>query len=145
MSRPVIVVDDAIAYAEPALAELGELHRVRAAALPELLARIRADALIVRSVTAVDPALLDRAATLRLVATATAGTDHLDRASLAARGITVASAAGCNAQAVAQWVVAALEYTRPRVAPAFADAPIGIVGLGNVGSRLARLLRALGR
>lgn len=145
MRRPVIVVDDAIAHAEAALGGLGELHLVRAASIPEQLSKVRADALIVRSVTRVDAGLLDRAPRLGLVATATAGTDHLDAAALDERGITVASAAGCNAQAVAEWVVAALEFARPKLAPMFDDAPIGVVGFGNVGSRLAALLRALGR
>ena len=145
MSAPLIVVDDAIAHVEAALGELGELHRVRAASIPERLSRVQADVLIVRSVTRVDAGLLDRAPSLRLVATATAGTDHLDLDTLGERGIQVASAAGCNAQAVAEWVVAALQFVQPTLAPVFDDAPIGIVGFGNVGSRLARLLRALGR
>ncbi|HLT36100.1 MAG TPA: hypothetical protein VK034_07435, partial [Enhygromyxa sp.] len=71
MPEPVIVVDDAIAHVEVALGSLGELHRVPAAAIPELLGRVRADALIVRSVTKIDAALLDRATDLSLVATAT--------------------------------------------------------------------------
>jgi erythronate-4-phosphate dehydrogenase len=145
VSRPVIVVDDAIAHAEVALGELGELHLVRAASIADALARVRPDALIVRSVTGVDAALLDRAPSLGLVATATAGTDHLDRRALAERGIAVASAAGCNAQAVAEWVVAALDFARSRLPPSWAGAAIGIVGGGQVGSRLAALLRALGR
>jgi erythronate-4-phosphate dehydrogenase len=145
MSPPVIVVDDAIAHGEAALGQLGELHRVPAAQIPELLGRVRADALIVRSVTRVDAALLERASSLRFVATATAGTDHLDLDELAARGITSASAAGCNAQAVVEWVVTALELAQPRLSAQLMAGPIGVVGCGNVGSRVARLLRALGR
>lgn len=145
MPAPVIVADDAIAHAEAALGPLGDLRRVPSAAIPQLLGRLRADALIVRSVTKVDAALLDRAVGLRLVATATAGTDHLDLHELAARGITVASAAGCNAQAVAEWVVAALVFAEPRLAPELMAGPIGVVGFGQVGSRVVALLRALGR
>lgn len=138
MARPLILVDDAVAHAEAAFGELGELHPVRAADIPEALARLQPEALIVRSVTTVDAGLLARAPSLGFVATATAGTDHLDHVSLAARGITVASAAGCNAQAVAQWVLAALTVCA-------AAGPVGIVGFGQVGSRLAALLRGLGR
>jgi erythronate-4-phosphate dehydrogenase len=145
MRKPVIVVDDAIAHSEAAFGPLGELHQVPAAAIPEQLGRVRADALIVRSVTKVDAALLDRATSLRFVATATAGTDHLDVAELAAREITSASAAGCNAQAVAEWVVAALVLAQLRLSPQLMAGPIGVVGFGNVGSRVAKLLRALGR
>ncbi|HVH98493.1 MAG TPA: 4-phosphoerythronate dehydrogenase [Enhygromyxa sp.] len=145
MPRPVIVVDDAIAHSEAALGPLGELHRAPAAELPSLLGRVRPDALIVRSVTQINAALLDRAPSVRFVGTATAGTDHLDLAELAAREITTASAAGCNAQAVAEWVVTALELAQPRLSPQLLAGPIGVVGFGNVGSRVAKLLRALGR
>jgi erythronate-4-phosphate dehydrogenase len=144
MPAPVIVVDDAIAHSEAALGALGELHRVPAAAIPEQLGRVRPDALLVRSVTKVDAALLDRATSLRFVGTATAGTDHLDLVELAARGITSASAAGCNARAVAEWVVAALVLAESRIAPQLLAGPIGVVGFGNVGSRVTKLLRALG-
>lgn len=144
MPAPVIVVDDAIAYAEQAIGPLGELHRVPAAAIPELLGRVRADALIVRSVTQVDGAMLDLAPNLGLVATATAGTDHLDRRALSDRRITVASAAGCNAQAVTEWIVAALAFAEPRLPAEIVAGPIGVVGFGEVGSRLTGLLRGLG-
>lgn len=141
----VIVVDDAIAHAESSLGPLGELHLVPAADIPAVLGRVRPDALIVRSVTRVDANLLDRASSLRFVATATAGTDHLDQVELARREIAVSSAAGCNARAVAEWVVAALELVGSRLSPALAAGPVGVVGFGHVGSRVAALLRALGR
>jgi erythronate-4-phosphate dehydrogenase len=142
---PVIVVDDAIAHAQAAFAELGDVHLLPSPAItPAALTRLEADALVVRSVTRVDAALLDAAPRLRFVGTATAGTDHLDLDALAQRGISCASAAGCNAQAVAEWVVAALTVVWDRLQAEIARMPIGVVGFGNVGSRLARLLRALG-
>jgi erythronate-4-phosphate dehydrogenase len=141
----VIVVDDAIAHAQPAFADFGEVHLLPSTAItPETLARLHADALVVRSVTRVGAALLDAAPNLRFVGTATAGTDHLDLDALARRGITCASAAGCNAQAVAEWVVAALTVVWDRLPAEISTMPIGVVGFGNVGSRLTRLLRALG-
>src|SRR5690606_26033042 len=73
------------------------------------------------------------------VGTATAGIDHLDTHALDQRNIAWASAAGCNAQAVAEWVLAVLTVTLDQI-----PGPIGIVGFGNVGSRLARLLRGFG-
>jgi erythronate-4-phosphate dehydrogenase len=142
---PVIVVDDAIAHAQAAFAELGDVHLLPSPAItPAALTRLEADALVVRSVTRVDAALLDAAPRLRFVGTATAGTDHLDLDALAQRGISCASAAGCNAQAVAEWVVAALTVVWDRLQAEIARMPIGVVGFGNVGSRLTRLLRALG-
>jgi erythronate-4-phosphate dehydrogenase len=142
---PVIVVDDAIAHAQAAFAELGDVHLLPSTAINrETLVRLDAEALVIRSVTRVDAALLDATPRLRFVGAATAGTDHIDLDALAMRGITCASAAGCNAQAVAEWVVAALTVVWDRLPAELTRMPIGVVGFGNVGSRLARLLRALG-
>ena len=102
-----------------------------------------ADVLLVRSVTRVDAALLD-GTPVRIVGTATAGTDHLDLAYLRERGIEVFDAAGCNARAVAEYVLAccllasALQQRPP------ADLRIGVIGYGNVGKQVAALFTALG-
>lgn len=96
-----------------------------------------AEGLIVRTRTRCDAALLDGTA-VRFIATATIGTDHIDLDYCRRRGITVASAPGCNAPAVAQWVFAALAAVRP-------DAQtLGIVGCGHVGSIVERWGRAMG-
>ncbi|WP_052555415.1 NAD(P)-dependent oxidoreductase [Enhygromyxa salina] len=145
MSEPVIVVDDAISHATQALAGLGRLHCLPAVDITgERLAALRAALLVVRSVTRVDASLLDCARQLRFVGTATAGTDHLDIPALAARGIAVASAAGCNARAVAEWVVGALAFVEHQLPEPVRCGPVGVVGFGNVGSRLTPLLRRLG-
>lgn len=96
-----------------------------------------AEGLIVRTRTRCDAALLDGTA-VRFIATATIGTDHIDLDYCRRRRITVASAPGCNAPAVAQWVFAALAAVRP-------DAQtLGIVGCGHVGSIVERWGRAMG-
>lgn len=141
----MIVVDDAISHAPQAFAGLGRLHCLPAASITsQTLAALTAEVLIVRSVTRIDAALLDRAASLRFVGTASVGTDHVDLAALAARGLAFANAAGCNAQAVAEWVVAALAFVDHQLPASIRCGPIGVVGFGNVGSRVTRLLRALG-
>ena len=89
-------------------------------------------ALVVRTRTRCDAALLAGSA-VKLVATATIGTDHIDRAYCAAQGITVVSAPGCNAAAVAQYVrtaLRALSLDRP-------GAALGVIGVGHVGSLVA--------
>ncbi len=144
----MLVVDDAIALAQEALGQLGELRLVPGRAIgPTLPELAEAEVLLVRSVTRIDDRLLDAAPRLRLVGTATAGIDHVDEAALAKRGIAFAHAPGCNAQAVAEWVVAALIDLASRP-PSELDellmGPIGLVGCGEVGSRLARLVRRLG-
>jgi erythronate-4-phosphate dehydrogenase len=101
-----------------------------------------ADALLVRSVTQVDAALIENTP-VKFVGTATAGMDHIDCDALLAAGITVCSAPGANANAVVEWVLAALAHTRV-LSDLMSGATLGIVGLGHVGTRLAQRMRQLG-
>ena len=98
-----------------------------------------AEVLLVRSVTRVDEALLG-GSRVRFVGSATIGTDHLDLPWLAARGIHWANAPGCNAAAVADYVVASLCACDPD----WLGRTIAIVGCGNVGGGLYRRLRDMG-
>lgn len=99
-----------------------------------------ADILLVRSVTTVGRQLL-QGSRVRFVGTATIGTDHLDLPWLAQAGIAVAAAPGCNARAVAEYVLAALVELCPQ-APQ--GQILGVVGLGNVGLQVATLMAGLG-
>ena len=92
-----------------------------------------ADAIIVRTRTKCDRTLLEGSA-VRIVVTATIGTDHIDLDYCNAHDIVVKNAAGCNARGVLQWVAAALtQFTFNRgIAPQ--NVTLGIVGVGNVGS-----------
>lgn len=95
-----------------------------------------ADALLVRSVTRVDRELLAGSA-LRFVGTATAGIDHIDTAELERRGIHLASAPGCNAEAVADWVVAAVAAWLAKD-----DSPRAGLGVGEAGAQFATQLES---
>jgi erythronate-4-phosphate dehydrogenase len=97
-----------------------------------------ADVLLVRSVTRVDEALL-RGSKVAFVGSATIGTDHIDLDYLQQRGITFAHAPGCNAYGVVQYVLSVL----CRLQPDWAGKNIGIVGGGNVGGLLYRILTDL--
>jgi erythronate-4-phosphate dehydrogenase len=101
------------------------------------------DALITRSKVRVGKPLL-AGSRVAFVGTATAGTDHLDLAYLAGRDIAWASAPGCNANSVAEYVVAALLALARRGQSPLAGRTIGLVGVGHVGKRVAELARALG-
>lgn len=101
------------------------------------------DVLLVRSVTQVDEALLS-GTPVRWVGTATIGTDHLDTAWLEAQGIGWASAPGCNAEAVADYVLAVMALSARARRQALTDGSVGIVGFGNVGRCVYRRLDALG-
>ncbi len=137
-----IVADENIPLLGDAFGPLGEVVALPADALTPDTVR-DADALLVRSVTKVGPALLGGSA-VRFVATATIGVDHIDQAYLAGAGIGFASAAGSNARSVAEYVVAALLELAAAGGYALAGRTLGVVGVGNVGTKVARFAEALG-
>lgn len=100
-----------------------------------------ADALIVRTRTRCDASLLE-GSKVKFVATATIGTDHLDLPYLASKGIEVVNAPGCNAPAVAQYVMASLLSLYAPVE--LREKTLGIVGVGHVGSIIDRWARSMG-
>lgn len=102
-----------------------------------------ADLLITRSKVKLTRALL-KDSRVSFVATATAGVDHVDTAFLDERSIAWASAPGSNANSVAEWVTAALLHLAIKRGFELDGKTIGIVGVGNVGSRVAALAPALG-
>ena len=137
-----IVADANIPLLDEALGPVGEVRALPADAItPEAVAD--ADALLVRSVTRVDAALLEESR-VRFVATATIGLDHVDTAYLDHRNIGFASAQGSNARSVAEYVLAALCTLAGRTERDLFGLTVGIVGVGNVGGRLAGMLEALG-
>jgi len=102
-----------------------------------------ADVLLVRSVTTVGAALLARS-NVRFVATATIGFEHIDVEYLSRNNIGFASAPGSNANSVAEYIVAALLSVAQKKQIELAGKSIGIVGVGNVGSRVEKKAKALG-
>ena len=79
-----------------------------------------------------------------LFRSATIGTDHIDLAWCRERGIQVANAPGCNAGSVMQYVASTLAVMAARRGLRFSDLTLGVVGVGHVGSKIARLARLLG-
>ena len=133
-----VLVDENIPLAREAFASFGEVVPAPGRELDAELVR-GFDALIVRSVTRVDGELLE-GSRVSFVATATIGTDHVDESYLREKGIGFASAPGSNAESVAEYVVSALFATGERLR----GHSIGVVGVGNVGSRVRKKCEALG-
>ncbi len=103
-----------------------------------------ADALIVRTRTRCNADLLD-GSRVRFIGSATIGTDHIDLDYCASHGITMHNAPGCNAPAVAQWVFCAIHaWMQARGIATPEGLTLGIVGVGHIGSIVARWGRALG-
>ncbi len=137
-----IVADRNLPLAAQAFGPFGDLSLVDTPDFrPETVRR--ADVLIIRSETNIGPALLD-GSRVGFVGTASIGTDHLDLEYLAARGIAFANAPGCNSRSVKDYVAAALLETGRRLGFSLRQKTIGIVGVGAVGSEVARAAEALG-
>lgn len=137
-----IWVDENIPLAEALFGQLGDVVPFTGRALCSADVK-DADALVVRSVTQVDEALL-AGSRVKFVGTATIGVDHLDLPWLEQQGITVCSAPGSNAQSVAEYVLSALAALGTTLEDLLAGGCVGIVGFGNVGRQVARCLAALG-
>jgi len=133
-----IVVDSAIPYIRGVLEPFAEVDYVAGQAIDANVCKC-ADALLVRTRTKCSASLLEGSA-VRFIGTATIGTDHIDSDYCAERGIVVANAPGCNAWGVVQWVVSILTHINQHASFALTECPVGIVGCGAIGERLARLL-----
>jgi len=138
----LIVADENMPLVEELFAPLGEVVRKPGRQLGAADVR-EADVLLVRSVTPVTRELLE-GSRVRFVGTATIGTDHIDLAALQALGITLASAPGCNARAVAEYVLTCLYLLADEQGWEPQARTVGVVGLGNVGRQVAGLIRAAG-
>lgn len=101
---------------------------------------------LVRSMTQVGPAALAALPSLRAVATLSSGVDHIDTAALAKAGVALATGRGGNARAVADWCDWALHrlWLRPPSPDSLQGLRVLVVGVGAVGSLVARLLLARG-
>lgn len=99
-----------------------------------------ADALIIRTRTKCNQALL-QGSSVRFIATATIGYDHIDTEYCAQNGIEWTNCPGCNANSVVNYIHAVLTTLFPT---GLSGKTLGIVGVGNVGSRVAKMATDLG-
>lgn len=137
-----IIADENMPHARTFFSRLGMVETVSGRSIRKEMVK-KADALLVRSVTSVNEALL-KGTNVSFVGTATIGTDHVDQAWLSEQGIGFASAPGCNAESVANYMASALVFAAGRMGWTLSECVLGIVGVGNCGSRVERVGRALG-
>lgn len=102
-----------------------------------------ADALIVRTRTLCDRTLLE-GSSVKFIATATIGFDHIDVGDLEALGIKWTNCPGCNAASVGQYVRNCLALSSMFDGKAMSDYTVGIVGYGHVGREVYKALRSAG-
>jgi erythronate-4-phosphate dehydrogenase len=136
------VVDENMPFATEAFSTLGKVRSLPGRKIQRSDV-VGADILAVRSVTRVDESLLAGSG-VRFVGTATIGTDHVDTAWLEQAGIGFSAAPGCNAVSVAEYLVAALFVLAERLNLRLENKSLGIIGVGNVGSRVLSRAKILG-
>lgn len=104
---------------------------------------MQSDALLVRTRTRCDSELLS-GTPVKFVGTATIGFDHIDTDFCEKNNIRWTNAPGCNASSVQQYIAAALMKISAESGFSLKGMTLGIVGVGNVGSRVQYLAETLG-
>ena len=137
-----IIADANIPFVAECFCSIGDVKVVGGRKItPDVVAD--ADILLVRSITPVGAELL-AGSKIRFVGTATIGFDHIDIEYLRRNNIGFASAPGSNANSAAEYVIAGLLEIGQRYHLGLEGKSIGIIGVGNVGSRVAKKCTALG-
>ena len=137
-----VVCDSDIPFIKGALEHYCEVVYARGCDIDRDMVK-DADALIIRTRTKCDESLL-KGSKVRFIATATIGYDHIDTAWCESNGIKWTNAPGCNSWSVQQYVGSLLVTLSRHMLFSFKDKTIGIVGVGNVGGKVARLVALLG-
>ena len=137
-----IVADDKIPYIKGALEPVAEvLYLPGNKTTPEIVKD--ADAIITRTRTICNEKLL-KGSGVKFIATATIGYDHIDTEYCKKAGIEWTNAPGCNAESVNQYITSALFSWSMRKRTDLAGKTIGIVGVGQVGSRVVKTCETIG-
>lgn len=137
-----IIADTNIPFVKECFSSIGEVEVFAGRQITRDVV-CNAECLLVRSVTKVDSDLL-AGSKVRFVGTATIGFDHIDSEYLARNSVGFASAPGSNANSAAEYVIAGLLEIGRKYKIKLEGKSIGIVGVGNVGSRVAKKCAALG-
>jgi len=138
-----VIVDNKIPFIGEAVEKIADsvVYAPGAGFTPELVRD--ADALIIRTRTQCDRRLLE-GSRVRFIATATIGFDHIDTDYCRQAGITWTNAPGCNSASVAQYLQSSLLLLQELRSMRLPGLTLGVVGVGNVGSKVAEVGRRLG-
>lgn len=138
-----IIVDNKIPFIKEAIEKIAdEVMYVPGKDFTPALVK-EADALIIRTRTHCNRELLE-GSRVRFIATATIGFDHIDTEYCRQAGIVWENAPGCNSASVAQYLQSTLLLLEALKGKNLSEMTIGIVGVGNVGSKVAGVARELG-
>ncbi len=142
MSSLSIVADQQILLAGEAFSDFGDVQLLDGRSIDHQSIK-NADVLLVRSVTKVNETLLKNSK-IKFVGSATSGIDHIDTDYLQKSNISFSHALGSNARSVAEYVLSSLLVTAEQQGFDLTEKTVGIIGCGQVGSRVKRFMDALG-
>jgi erythronate-4-phosphate dehydrogenase len=137
-----IIIDDKIPYIQGAFEPVAEvIYLPGSKTTPEVVKD--AEALVTRTRTICNEKLL-KGSSVKFIATATIGYDHIDTDYCKQAGIRWTNAPGCNAESVNQYIASSLFSWSLKNRQELAGKTIGVVGAGNVGSKVARMCETIG-
>jgi len=137
-----IIIDDKIPYIRGAFEGVAEVVYLPGSKTTQEVVK-DADAIVTRTRTICNEKLL-AGSSVKFIATATIGYDHIDTDYCDAAGIKWTNAPGCNSKSVEQYIASTLMVLAKRKNLQLKDLCIGVVGVGNVGSKVARISNLLG-
>lgn len=137
-----IVADDKIPFLKGVLEPYAEVVYVPGKGITNEIVK-DADALLIRTRTKCKEELL-KGTRVKFIGTATIGFDHIDTMYCDANGIKWTNAPGCNSSSVQQYITAALLKLSHDNGFSLKGKTLGIIGVGNVGSKVEKAARALG-
>jgi erythronate-4-phosphate dehydrogenase len=137
-----IIIDDKIPYIRGAFEGVAEVvYLPGPKTTPEITKD--ADAIVTRTRTICNEKLLG-GSSVKFIATATIGFDHIDTDYCEANGIQWTNAPGCNSKSVEQYIASTIMVLAEKNGWNLSEKCIGVVGVGNVGSKVARICEIFG-
>ena len=142
MSRIKIVADDKIPFLKGVLEPYADIIYLPGDLITKESA-LNSDALIIRTRTSCNAALLEDTA-VKFIATATIGYDHIDAEYCKLKDIKWVNVPGCNSASVQQYITAVLLTLAFDNNFSLTEKTLGIIGVGNVGSKVQKVAATLG-
>ena len=137
-----IIIDDKIPYIRGAFEGVAEVVYLPGSKTTPEIAK-DADAIVTRTRTICNEKLL-AGSSVKFIATATIGFDHIDTDYCDANGIRWTNAPGCNSKSVEQYIASTIMVLAEKNGWNLSEKTIGVVGVGNVGSKVARICEIFG-
>lgn len=138
-----VIIDNKIPFIQEAISQIADevIYAPGKDFTPALVKD--ADALIIRTRTCCNRALL-QGSSVRFIATATIGFDHIDTEYCREAGIAWSNAPGCNSASVAQYLMSSLLLLQQIRGKHLQGQTLGIIGVGNVGTKIIQVAQELG-